>query len=101
MMSIHKVEDHPQFISTNRHIMQGYVDMIAKPVWKSNELKGSSSVVGGETYSIIIATNGYGNPKSVSATNNASVEWEVVDKDLVKLNIDVATNDDVSWRVQF
>jgi hypothetical protein len=28
MLSVHAVQDHPQWISTNRHIMQGYVDLL-------------------------------------------------------------------------
>lgn len=60
MMSIHEVVDHPQFISTNRHVMQGYVDL--KDVsWdpRTRQIKGSAQVVGGETYKIVFATNGY------------------------------------------
>ena len=28
MMSVHEVAKHPQFISSNRHVMQGYVDVL-------------------------------------------------------------------------
>jgi len=103
MMSIHQLEPNPQFISTNRHIMQGYVDMAKYPEWDKtkNTLSGTSSVVVGETYSIIIAKNGYGAPKSVSTTKNASIQWEAMGNDLIKLNIDVATTDNVAWLVKF
>ncbi len=37
MISIHAVEKFPQFISTNRHIMQGLVDMPGLPVWNDNK----------------------------------------------------------------
>ena len=52
MISIHSVEKHPQFISTNRHIMQGLVDMTGLPVWneKKKVLSGISNVIGGEEY---------------------------------------------------
>ncbi len=58
-------------------------------------------MVVGETYSIIIAKNGYGAPKSVSTTKNASIQWEAMGNDLIKLNIDVATTDNVAWLVKF
>ena len=32
MMSVHEVTKHPQFISSNRHVMQGYVDVL-KAEW--------------------------------------------------------------------
>jgi hypothetical protein len=33
MLSIHRAEAHPQFLSTNRHLMQGYVDLVGVPQW--------------------------------------------------------------------
>lgn len=59
MMSVHEVEANPQVISTDRHIMQGYVDLLGV-TWQSSikTLSGVSNVVGGEKYRAIIATNG-------------------------------------------
>ena len=59
MMSVHEVTKHPQFISSNRHVMQGYVDVL-KTDWNpaTRKLTGTSKVVGGETYKLVIATNG-------------------------------------------
>ncbi len=50
VISVHEKVDYPQFISTNRHMMQGYVDMPEKPEWNSGEmeLKGTSAVIAGE-----------------------------------------------------
>jgi hypothetical protein len=83
--------------------MQGYVDMAKYPEWDKtkNTLSGTSRIVGGETYSVIIAKNGYGTPTSVSTTKNASIKWEAKDNDLIILNIDVATTDNVTWLVKF
>ncbi|MEA3288216.1 MAG: hypothetical protein U9Q77_12695, partial [Candidatus Marinimicrobia bacterium] len=68
MISVHKVDAYPQWISTNRHLMQGYVELIEKPVWDSSNktLYGVSSVIAGEISKITIALNGF-KPKSVHA----------------------------------
>ena len=61
MISVHAVEKRPQWLSTNRHIMQGYVDLVKKPVWDPDRktLSATSRVVGGEAYRVTIALNGY------------------------------------------
>ncbi|MCP4199763.1 MAG: hypothetical protein GY762_21675, partial [Proteobacteria bacterium] len=48
MLSVHAVENTPQWISTDRHIMQGYVDLVKKPQWNpaKKTLSGTSSVIG-------------------------------------------------------
>ncbi len=102
MMSVHKVENNPQFISTNRHIMQGYVDMIKRPVWDNvkKQLSGVSKVVGGETYVIVVATNGYKYKRSV--TTNVKTTTQIDEKTgLLKLLIESAVNADVEWRLEF
>lgn len=60
MMSVRAVQPNPQYLSTNRHVMQGYVDMERQPAWDaaSSALSGSSRVVGGEAYEVVIAGNG-------------------------------------------
>ncbi|MBO9673096.1 MAG: hypothetical protein J7577_06615 [Sphingobacteriaceae bacterium] len=59
MMSFHAKENHPQFISTNRHIMQGYVDL-KEVKWKasSNKLVGVAEAIADDPYAVVIATNG-------------------------------------------
>ncbi|MFZ4708113.1 MAG: hypothetical protein ACOYMF_19070, partial [Bacteroidales bacterium] len=65
---------------TNRHIMQGLVDMTGLPVWNSSAaiLTGKSKVVGGETYKVMIALNSY-HPLT-SKAKNAKVKIVVPDK---------------------
>jgi hypothetical protein len=103
MISIHAEEKNPQFISTNRHIMQGYVDMAKYPVWdgSKNQLSGTSRVIGGETYRVVIALNGY-RPGRATA-KGAKVSIEVTDRKngLAVLSIDRAGNTDVEWVVSF
>ncbi len=101
MISIHAEEKSPQFISTNRHIMQGLVDMTVLPEWHAGkkELTGTSKVIGGETYKIVIALNGY-RPKSGSA-GNAKTEIEIMNNGLAILSLKSETNQDVGWKIVF
>jgi hypothetical protein len=103
MLSIHTVEPNPQFLSTNRHIMQGYVDMIDRPSWDAaaSQLRGRSKVVGAERYKIMLAANGR-KIQSVSAVNaRAAIEAYPGNPDLVVLCLDSETNADVAWTVSF
>jgi hypothetical protein len=103
MISIHAGERYPQFISTNRHIMQGLVDMVGLPVWSAGKksLAGKSKVVGGEVYKVVIALNGY-RPVSCSAGNaKAKIESINKEKDLAVLALSSKNNEDVEWKILF
>jgi hypothetical protein len=102
MLSVHKVENNPQFISTNRHIMQGLVDMV-EINWNDNrkELSGISNVVAGETYKIIIVTNG----RKISrfTAKNASADWKLTDgkNGLITLSINSPEGGHINWTASF
>lgn len=103
MISIHAKEDHPQWISTNRHILQGYVDMVKKPEWNasSKTLSGISSVTGGEEYKITIALNGF-KPEKINARNvKASVFLRKDNSKLADILIESSDNKDVAWELIF
>ena len=103
MMSVHEVTDHPQFISSNRHVMQGYVDVL-KSAWDpaTRTLSGTSKVVGGETYKLVIATNGL-QPAGCSA-QGAKAEVKLNSPEtagIAVLSIDRTDNGTVDWSVTF
>lgn len=103
MMAVHKVKGHPQFISTNRHIMQGYVDMPVKPEWNSdaNLLKGTSTVPQEEDYKIAMAANGSA-PQAVSVSSGYT-EWNWIDeeKGIFEVVIRTTKTGNVDWEVNF
>jgi hypothetical protein len=103
MMSVHEVTDHPQFISSNRHVMQGYVDVL-KTAWDpaTRTLSGSSKVVGGETYKLVIATNGLKPAACAAQGAKAEVKLnEPASAGIAVLSIDQAANGTVDWTVTF
>ena len=59
MVSLRKVQPNPQVISTDRHILQGWVDL-ADVRWdaKTRTLSGTAHVIGGDPFKIVIADNG-------------------------------------------
>lgn len=103
VLAVHEAKDYPQFISTNRHILQGYLDMTKYPEWNADraELYGTSKVINDEAYKVIIATNGY-QIKGCFA-NNAKCEVKLIDKTNSIYEFSIMTNSTVElpWRVVF
>lgn len=101
MMSVHQVQKNPQVISSNRHVMQGYVD-VSDIKWDglAKVLKGTSKVVGGETYKLAIATNGY---KAISC-NAADANFKLINNaetNLIILAIEKPENGTIKWSISF
>ncbi len=102
MIALHAKENTPQFISTNRHIMQGYIDL--KDVqWNSasKTLSGTASVVEGDTYIIVIATNGYKAKKVKVDSGKATIKTVDNKNGLAELSIDSKQNKDIRWSLLF
>ncbi len=100
MMSVHEAENHPQFLSTNRHVMQGYIDVL-KSSWNqsANILAGTSKIIGGETYKLVIAVSGH---HLISCTaKGAKSEIKMIDaaNGLAELRIDSVENANVDWTI--
>ena len=101
MLAIHEVELHPQFLSTSRHLMQGFVDLVGEPTWNaaSQILSGSSKIVGGETYEIVIAMNGYRPLKAEAQTAHTQVEPLHDTNGLAVLKINAPEDGLVEWQL--
>jgi hypothetical protein len=59
MMSVREVKDHPQILSTDRHLLQGYIEL-SDIEWDNaaRTLKGKAQLVEGEPMTVVIASNG-------------------------------------------
>ena len=103
VMAVHEVKSYPQFLSTNRHLMQGFLDMKELPIWNASDkqLSGISKVIEDDPYQIIIASNGL-KIKDCKA-ENANCEIEVFDEknQLFVLTIKTKTNSDIKWSITF
>jgi hypothetical protein len=60
MLAIREVLDHPQLLSTDRHLMQGLVET-RNLKWDAakSELSGEVNLVDGEPITLVLAANGY------------------------------------------
>jgi hypothetical protein len=105
MIAVHEVEPNPQFLATDRHLMQGYLDFAAYPTWdaKTKTLSGSSRVVADESYRVILATNDYRLREASVTSKNAQAKIALSDADngLATLTLDSAENAIVEWSVSF
>jgi hypothetical protein len=103
MLSVHAVQAHPQWLSTDRHVMQGYVDLVKKPQWNASTetLQAVSKVIENEPYGIVIALNGY-RPVRVQA-EGARTRMSVRQDNpkLADLVIESGSNQLVNWSVSF
>ena len=101
MYSIRKVQSHPQVLSTNRHVLQGVLDM-SDVLWDNatKTLSAVSAVVGGEPYRIIIAANGY-QPHQITAKGVALKHLDREGPDLYELTLQQNDTQDFPWKVQF
>jgi hypothetical protein len=102
MLSVHEALDRPQFISTNRHIMQGFVD-ISEIAWdgESMSLSGESDVPADEEYTIVIASNGY-KPLSSQADNaESSIRILDAEEGLATLTIMSRQSGKIGWEITF
>lgn len=102
MFSVREVMDYPQVLSTNRHLMQGYVDL-ENVKWnpKEKQLSGTAKVIGGEPFCIIIASNGRKNGVASSKNGKVELNKDPIDANLSKLIINQLNNGEVSWVVNY
>jgi len=100
MYSVHESLRHPQFISTNRHIMQGLMEL-HDVQWDhaTKVYSGSADVVGGETMDIVFAANGHSVLSVTVDKGNAAIT--AMDDDQFVLKLDCQTNQQVRWKLQF
>jgi hypothetical protein len=105
--SIHRKLDRPQVLSTNRHIMQGMLDL-DELKWEegvnpdhqdilTGTYSGTAKVVGGEPFVISIANNDYSLLDATASTGQAGITNTDVGITLLTLTSD--SNAEVKWVV--
>ena len=92
--AIRRQVDHPQIVSTSRHISQGGVDL-ENVSWMNGRLSGTSEVVGGDPYTITIYAP---RAKEIGAAEGWSVRRE---GDLLLLSRTPEKTGTVEWWARF
>src|SRR6185437_15407665 len=106
VLAVKPVANHPQLISTSRHITQGIVDVLDE-TWHGSakamrgELTGRSKIVGGDPYELrIVLPDGNWKAASAKASGSAQVSF-TQNGNLVRATIQSANSKDVKWAVKF
>ncbi|NQT87249.1 hypothetical protein HQ560_10825, partial [bacterium] len=103
ILAVRPQADHPQLLSTSRHITQGLID-VEKEQWDGAEktLRGQSHVIGNDPYELRIALPQSGSWKAgkVSADRGAIRIAEQTARG-VRIVIDAKASGKVSWSVAF
>lgn len=99
-MAVRRVESHPQVLSTDRHILQGALELEAVE-WNESEsqLSGKAKLIGGEPMTIVIACNGKA-PASCGATGTTACGM-VFHDGLVKLTLCSEDTKTVKFNIDF
>ncbi len=102
MISVRECLDRPQILSTDRHIMQGYLDVI-RVEWNEERrvLTGVSKVIGEDPYVVTIAPNGYNHLKVVCGDQSTKTEISSTKDGLILLTLERPDNGKVEWTVSF
>jgi hypothetical protein len=102
VLAVRPVANHPQLISTSRHITQGIVDVLDEK-WDeaTMTLSGRSKIVGGDPYELrVVLPDSNWNPGSVSASGSATATLKQ-DGTLVRATIQSSESGEVNWSVKF
>ena len=100
MYSVRKRVRHPQIISTNRHIMQGMMELHDVTWHNATQVhSGKADVVAGETMDIVFAANGHAKP-SVTV-DHGQVDIAATDHGLYILKLNCKKTQQVQWQLQF
>ncbi len=102
MLSVRKVQDSPQVLSTNRHVLQGWVEL-ADVKWdaQASRLTGVAQVIGGEPFRIVLAGNGRKPIKAGAEGAQAGLEPHPGGADFAVLVLERPENGLVAWRVDY
>jgi hypothetical protein len=105
MLAVKARSDRPQLVSTSRHVTQGMIDVTAE-TWElaSRTLRGTSRVVGGDTYELRIVVPDAGwKAKSITLDDNGSgvfSDFQQVGA-LVRATLRLREDEEVDWAVEF
>jgi hypothetical protein len=102
VLAVRPVANHPQLISTSRHITQGIVDVMEEK-WDgaSKTLNGRSKIVGGDPYELrIVLPDKNWSAATVEVSNGASATFAQTDE-LVRATMQSPNSGEVSWTVKF
>jgi hypothetical protein len=103
ILAVRSVAEHPQVLSTSRHVTQGIVDLLEEKWDESNRtLRGRSKVVPGDVYEIRVATRREVESFSAAGKRSASLKTELQQSSgLLRGRIEPIDTQEVFWEMKF
>jgi hypothetical protein len=101
MVSLRKAQTHPQVVSTNRHVLQGWVEL-RDVLWdaKTRTLSGTAHVIGGEPMKIVVADNGARVLTSHAQGGRSELKAHPV-AGLTSLTLSAGATTDIQWTLNY
>jgi hypothetical protein len=101
VLAVRPQANHPQLISTSRHVTQGIVD-VTDEKWDAatKTLSGRSKLVGQDPYELRILSGAGKIEKVVVSSADVGVS-QSSHESLLRVKLTSPTNREISWRVQF
>ena len=96
LLSIHPVRPHPQFVSSDRHLTQGGVDLLGCR-WSENMLRGTNLLVGGHATIVTIHVPAGYAMQSVEGGSLVSDD----EPEIIRLRLTSDRSSPCEWRVKF
>jgi len=109
ILAVRALADHPQLLSTSRHVTQGMVDVVAER-WNGDarQLSGVSRVVGGDDYELRVASYTSGGTWQLAGAEVSAEDRQVgvtvavrEEAGLVRATIRSPASREVHWQVSF
>jgi hypothetical protein len=102
MFSVHECLDRPQVISTDRHVMQGYLDLLREDWDEQHQtLSGVSTIVGGDPYTVTLALNGYSPTKIGCNNTRVTTKLSPANEGIAECKLEGPENGTIQWSVAF
>ena len=96
--ALRRLEDHPQIVSTNRHLSQGGADLLAVR-WRGATLAGRSRVAAGDRYELAVHVPAGFALKSAEIAGRAA--QAKMDGKLLRVAFMPGATGEVAWHVEF
>src|SRR5581483_9485811 len=100
VLAVRPRSNHPQLISTSRHVSQGIID-VTDEKWSGKTLSGRSQLIAGDPYELrVVAPDKSWNVESVKVSGGADASFTQSDE-LARATIKSDKGGEVSWEVKF
>lgn len=103
VLALRKAVDHPQLLSTSRHITQGLIDVVSE-VWNTDcrELSGASNVVANDPYEMrIVCPKGF-QPLEIKVSDKSAGVSVIEQTDgLARITVTPSSTGRMEWNISF